>query len=66
MKSYEVVAWLIDGALYCTDHASGEEGNEEITPVFAGEEGWQDHVCDTCVVLAIEAGEPVQTLGEST
>lgn len=68
MHAFEIIAWAIDGALYCTDHAEPTQAEQDdgyATPVFASDEGWQEHCCDTCCAEAVEAGEPVLTLSES-
>ena len=36
MKSYEIVGWTLDGAIYCTLHKpiQREMDRDEVTPVF--------------------------------
>lgn len=68
MKYFEVVAYAFEGELYCADHANFEPSDLAegfVTPVFAGNEGWEDHCCGTCLAEAVEAGEKPLTLGES-
>lgn len=67
MRATDIIAWAIDGALYCADHADPtreEQDDGYATPVFAADEGWQDHCCDTCCAEAVETGEQPMTLGE--
>ena len=62
MKAFDIVAYAVDGALYCAEHHTPEDTS---SPVFASDEGWQDHCCDDCVLEAIESNEQCDTLGES-
>lgn len=58
MQAFEVIGYAIEGAFYCAEHAQVDEGDEEMghaTPVFAGDEGADDHTCDGC--LADEIAE---------
>jgi hypothetical protein len=68
MQDYEVVAYGCDGQLYCPEHiAPTKEELEDgfVYPVFAGNEGWEDHCCFVCLSEAVERGEQPLTLGES-
>lgn len=52
MHATEVIGYAIDGAFYCPDHAQIDEGDESdgyASPVFAGDEGADDHTCSTCL-----------------
>jgi len=58
MRADEIVGYAIEGAFYCAEHAQLEPGDEDeghATAVFAGDEGADDHACDTC--LADEVAE---------
>lgn len=58
MHATEVIGYAIDGAFYCAEHAQVDDGDEEMghaTPVFAGDEGADEHTCDGC--LADEIAE---------
>ncbi len=47
VKSYEIVAWAYQGALYCgPDCLPVSTGDDDVAPVFADEA--RDDICDTC------------------
>ena len=53
MKSFDIVAWHFDGAIYCDDCVDDKHKVPEYYegwggPVFADDEGWQDACCGTC------------------
>lgn len=45
MKSYEIVGYILDGAVYCINHKPHDECNV----IFAGDEGWEQLSCDECL-----------------
>lgn len=64
MRATDIVGWVCGGAIYCNDHRPDRpEGDDEIRPVFASDEGWMLMVCDC---PHNEPGEPIrfETLGE--
>lgn len=68
MNATDIVAYGCEGELYCPEHIVIDDGDEEaghVWPVFADNEGWQDHCCSACLAEAIAAGEKPETLGEA-
>lgn len=52
MRADEVIGYGIEGEYYCADHAQLDEGDEETghaTPVFAGDDGADEHTCSACL-----------------
>jgi hypothetical protein len=50
MHAAKIVGWVLDGAVYCTDHKpppiDAPYHDDKPTPIFASEEGWEGYVCD--------------------
>lgn len=47
MKSWEVVGYAVDGAVYCPNDVPTTD-EDESSPIFAGDEGWESDSCDEC------------------
>ena len=63
MHATEVIGYAIDGAFYCAEHARVDEGDEEMghaTPVFAGDEGADEHTCDGCLAEQVAARDSIE------
>lgn len=60
MRAYDIVAYTVDGDILCPEHAFNTE-----SPVFASDEGWEEHCCSECLHIAISNNETPLTLGES-
>jgi hypothetical protein len=49
--AHQVTGYAIEGAFYCAEHAQIDAGDIDeghATPVFAGDEGADEHTCDAC------------------
>jgi hypothetical protein len=46
VKLYEVIAYVFDGEVYCTDCEPDLRNDENAFPIFVGEE--DTHTCNEC------------------
>lgn len=47
MHHYDIVGWVYDGAIFC-ENDKPNASDEDVSPVFAGDDGWQEDACDAC------------------
>jgi hypothetical protein len=51
MQAFEIVGWIVESEFTCEQHADVDSEDEDhgfATPVFAGDEGADDHYCAAC------------------
>lgn len=48
MKAWEVVGYAVDGDVYCPTCAPHVEDEDDESPIFASDEGWEDDSCGAC------------------
>lgn len=48
MKAYDIVGYTRDAEVICTDCNGHMNESADFNPIFASEEGWESHVCDSC------------------
>jgi len=50
MKAWEIVGWVYEDEIYCSECCSDMEDAppEMAYPIFASDEGWEDEVCSEC------------------
>lgn len=58
MKHFDVIGYHDeDGGSYCTDHAPDDTSR----PVFAGDEGADEHHCDECIAEAVRVRDSIES-----
>ena len=66
--AHDVVGYAIEGAFYCAEHAQLDEGDVDeghATPVFAGDEGADEHTCSACLAEQVTARDSIEGPGHT-
>jgi hypothetical protein len=50
MNASDIVGWVNSPIVFCTNHepVATSQNKDDIHPIFAMEEGWEDMTCDSC------------------